>query len=299
MRSSSLSSISVIILLTGSTAGGYFYNFCVDKKVIDKKTNKCQMVIGLFDYHDKAHPVNKDQRDYLNVLLKKCVAMKAKLIVEDLSSVNNEGRMIYAHCSANSSQGILGQLASKARALGVMVDNVEYRYCRVAGIGPLLNNLTLNPHSVKSAGVIAAGSLYDEVINEIEKIKKYDDGKVLNNIYKRTLADVLRDLSHCAFDAHKKRTIACYCSNLGRTQYRQELERLCIFDSALIDMNIMHSIVSAPDAPIIFVVAGGSHIEHVSSILKRIGYKTVFASSQSPYNIPLPIDVSILDKFIP
>jgi hypothetical protein len=306
--------IVALMAISCGTGFGYFYNLAVDKKVMDKQPHRGQVIIGLADFHNKTHPANKSQRVYLDSLLKKCVALKGKLIVEDLSSVNNEGRMICCNYGVNSCEGVLGQLASKARALGVLVDNVEYRYCRVAGIGPLLNNIQSNPHSFKSSAAITTASLHKEVVDEIDKIKKYNDGKVLNGMYQRTLADVHRDLSKIAFNAQHKSTVAHYCSNLQRKQYRQELEKLCIFDSALIDMNIMHSIASCPEAPFIFVIAGGSHIEQVSAMLKKIGYESIFAMSQpacpvikkvvnsgsdaSSDIVPQPLDITIIDKFI-
>jgi len=285
-------------------------------KRVNKQTNKVQFVIGLADFHDKTHPANKVQRIYIDdSLLKKCVAVKGKLIIEDLSSINNDGRMNCCNYAVNSCEGVLGQLANKARECGIDVDNVEYRYCRVAGIGPLLSNIQASPYSFKSTMAISTAMLYKEVADEIEKIKHYDDGKILNAIYKYTLTAVCNVLSKIAFNiAQQQSTIAHYCSGLQRKEYKQELEKLCIFDSALIDMKIMHSIVAAPQAAFIFVAAGGSHIEQMRDMLKRMGYELVFAtpqsasttirrvvnagSSSSSENAPQPADITVLDRFI-
>src|SRR5258708_2219223 len=153
----------LLLALTSSVSLGYFYNVCAIRKVMDKKTRKQQLIYCLADYHDKKHPANKSQRIDLDLLLKKCAAIKAKLVVEDLSSINNDGRMICWNYGVNSSEGVLGQLANKARALGIAVDNVEYRYCRVAGIGPLLNDVSVSPHACKSAATISTASLHKEI----------------------------------------------------------------------------------------------------------------------------------------
>jgi hypothetical protein len=283
---------------------GYFYQVAI-------AADEQQLVICLGDYHLKSHPANKYQRLYIEALLKRCVGKKVKFIVEDLSSVNNDGRMVCCNFGINCSEGVLGQLANKARALGIAVDNVEYRYCRVAGIGPLLNNLKAHPHDVRSSATIVLGALYKEVLDEIEKIKKYNDGKVLNNFYKRAIASVHAALLKTGFN--NTITVAQYCAQLPHKQYRQELEKLCIFDSALIDMNIMHSIARS-DTEIIFVVAGGSHIEQVHAMLQKMGHtsllKTAVVTAPTVKKVlnsdstdisaethPEPIDVAIIEQY--
>src|SRR3990172_6052959 len=285
-------SIVIMALLLCNNVFGYFYHGCVAKKTIHKHT---QYIILLADYHDKTHPANKNQRMHLELLLKRCAGLKGKLVVEDLSSMNNDGRMICCNYGINCSEGMLGQLAHKARELGIAVDNVEFRYCRVAGIGPLLNNIQANPFSLRSSATITALSLHNEVIDELEKIKKYDDGKQLNKVYRKTVAAVRDMLVKMRLCADQKCTVAHYCAQLQPKRYRQELEKLCIFDSSLIDMNILHSIVTCPTTPFIFVVAGGSHVEQVIAVLKCIGYEIIFATPLE--KVPRPIDISVLDTF--
>jgi len=300
------SSILIAVVLLTNNTFGYFYHGRVMKRA---KGGRQQYIILLCDYHDKVHPANKTQRVLLEQFLQRCAIAKGKLIVEDLSSVNNDGRMICCNYGINSCEGVLGHLANKARELGICVDNVEYRYCRVAGIGPLLNNIRSNPHSFRSSTAITTIALYQEVLDEIEKIKKYDDGKKLNAFYKRTITEVCGMLSKMGLHTtHKKNTIAHYCSTLESGNYRQQLENLCIFDSALIDLNIMHSIASC-DRSLILVVAGGSHIEQVSKLLQKMGYQSLFTTSISSSKktihsdsasetCPQPIDISVLDTFI-
>lgn len=303
----------IIILLSGRASFGYIYQLTTSGKIIDKRTQQRQLVVCLGDYHFKSHPANKDQKIYVEQLIRRCTGKKVKFIVEDLSSVNNDGRMICCNFGINCSEGVLGQLANKARSLGVAVDNIEYRYCRVAGIGPLLNNIKAHPQSFRSSSTIFMTSLYKEVIDEIEKIKKYDDGKLLNDTYRRAVHLVHGALSK--MDFNNKKSVAEYCIQLQRKQYRQELEKLCIFDSALIDMNIIHSIVASPDVPLIFVFAGGSHIEQVSSLLQKMGYESLLKTSVTSKPVvtkalnsdsssaltelhPEPIDMKIIDQFM-
>lgn len=282
----------IMLLLIANNSFGYFYYALVKKGI--NKNGLLQCIILLADYHDKAHRANKDQRTYLESLLKKYRKHNVKLIVEDLSSVNNDGRMICCNFGINCTDGVLSHLANKARSLGIAVDNVEYRYCRVAGIGPLINNTDIDPHSFRSSCGITLFSLYKEIIDEMEKIKKYNDGKKLNDYYKRAIRHVRAHLSKMNIDDidHNK-TVAHYCAQLRSSTYRKKLENLCIFDSALIDSNVMHSIMCC-DMPIIFVVAGGSHIVQVNKLLEKMSYESVFVVSS---NNQEPIDITVLDRF--
>ncbi|HSC25255.1 MAG TPA: hypothetical protein VLB80_03515 [Candidatus Babeliales bacterium] len=299
------------LLFSYNISISYSYHLCVVRNVTNTNNNQ-QLIICVGDYHFKNHPANKSQRIYIESLLQK-YSRKSKLVVEDVGSINNDGRMVCCNFGINCPNGLLGQLANTARSLGVVVDNVEYRYCRVAGVGPLLNNINVNPHSFRSSATISTLALHKEVSDEIEKIKKYDDGKFLNGLYKRTVAAVHAAL--LKIDFNKKLTVADYCLQLPHKDYRIQLETLCIFDSALIDMNIMHSIIACSEVPLIFVVAGGSHIEHVSSLLMRMGCDVLFtttapslpairkvlnsgSAADSSDIYPAAIDISIIDKFI-
>lgn len=284
----------IIVLFCYRDSFGYFYHLCVIKKTTP--AGLTQYIVLLADYHDKNHQANNEQRAYFESLLERNRNKKIKLIIEDLSSVNNDGRMICCQYGIKCGQGVLGYLAHKARSFGILVDNVEYRYCRVVGIGPLINNIDTDPHSFKSS-CIPLGLLYKEIINEIEKIKKYDDGKKFNAFYRNILADINNKLSsmHLAEDINQKKTVAHHCVQLRRKKYREELEKLCIFDSGLIDINILHSIACC-DIPIIFVLAGGSHIEQVKSILRKNEYEEIFSTpSDRAFE---PIDISLLNKIL-
>jgi len=294
---------------------GYVYQLSVMKKVINSQTNDTQIIIGIGDYHDKNHPANADQRSYIESMIKKC--KNGKLIVEDLSSVNNDGRGMCCSYIINARGGILGKLADVVRADSGDVDNVEYRYCRVAALGPLLNNVQAEPSRIASTSMISLTSLAQEVSNEIERVKRYDDGVVLNALYKRTALEVAKAFKQLRLDETKYTTVADYCSNVSKKNYSKELEKICIFDSPIIDMKILHSIVSSPDKSVIVVAAGGSHIEKVNTLLAMLGYKKIVAPSgdflkyhavesalgsegkkTDSLATPPALDMHILDQFI-
>jgi hypothetical protein len=303
-----------LLFLCSSHNFSYFYQASVADGFTEKQSQK-QCIVYLYDYHLKTHPANKAQRVYLDTLLKRCAALKGKLIVEDLSSVNNDGRMICCNFGINSEDGVLAKLANKARSMGISVDNIEYRYCRVAAVGPLLSNIKANPQTFRSSATIKSASLYKEIMGEVDKIKKYDDGKQLNSLYKRTIALVSTALSKMKLN--NQESVADYCKKLKSKDYRQELEKLCIFDSALIDMNIIHALAQCTHEPLILVIAGGSHIDQVIKFIEPMGgkivlktapstssaLKKVFNSADSATSFtdthPQPLDMRVLDKFIP
>src|SRR5438105_7857752 len=86
-------SFILMILVVANNSFGYFYRLRVVKKYAHSQ-NVSQYIVLLADYHDKKHPVNNDQRIYFESLLQKYSDQKIKLIIEDLSSVNNDGRMV-------------------------------------------------------------------------------------------------------------------------------------------------------------------------------------------------------------
>ena len=64
-------------------------------------------------------------------------------------------------------------------------------------------------------------------------------------------------------------------------------------------MNIIHTIVSCAGESVIVVIAGGSHIQQVNTLLKRIGYKSVMKKKSAEDIYPAPVNVAIIEKFIP
>jgi len=243
------------------------------EKAVDSASSKPQIVIGISDYHDKDHPANADQRAYLESILKRHDVANIKLIVEDLSSVNNNGRGVCCSYIISARGGLLGKLADTARGYSLDVDNIEYRFCRVAGVGPLINKEYERPYDSASTAAIPMDALCKEVLDELKHIADYNDGIRINAEYKRIIDEVTKAFYSLKLDQVKGMSIADYCARFNKDTYKKSLERLCVFDSSLIDAKIIHSIVSS-DKPIIIVAGGGSHIDNVNTFLASIrGYK--------------------------
>ena len=196
----------------------------------------------------------------------------------------------------NAYGGVLGTLADIARLQSVDVDNVEYRFCRVAGIGPLLNNPQSRPYEFASAVSIKMDSLYKEVSEELERVSRYDDGKRANAWYKPLITEVKKSFNQLKLDPVMKQTVAHYCASIFKNNYVKQLEKLCIFDSPLIDIKIMHSILSSPDKSMIIVAAGGSHIEKMNEFLASMGYKKIIVPKSFYHHTNIDTTVSARNK---
>ena len=301
--------------MTSLSCLAYIYQIHVLRRW-DKKHNYYQYVIGLSDFHDKSHAINKQHRYYLERRLLD-YQRSTKVIVEDLSSTNNNGRRTCGRYTINSRGGVLGGLASVLKRSGVDVENIEYRYCRVVSLGPLINNIHARVDSFPSSNTLYIDALYREVMREIDSIRSYADGRVLNSRYKRTISGVMRALRRLRLDRYQKMSIAEYCIKCTKSSNRLDvLQRLCTFDSDLLDVKLVHSVIVAQNRRHVFAIAGGTHIKHACTLLKHAGYKMVFVSklaSQCEYDLskclgshivenvfcvkPEPVDISIITKF--
>ncbi len=301
--------------MTSLSCLAYIYQVHVLRRW-DKKHNHYQYFIGLSDFHDKSHAINKQHRYYLEHRLLDD-RRSTKVIVEDLSSTNNNGRRTCDCYAINSRGGVLGGLASVLKRSGVDVDNIEYRYCRVVSLGPLINNIHAQVDSFSSSNTLHIDALYGEVMREIDSIRSYADGRVLNSRYKRTISGVMRALRRLRLDRYQKMSIAEYCAKCIKSSNRLDvLQKLCTFDSGLLDVKLVHSVIAAQNKSHVFAIAGGTHIKHACALLKHAGYETVFVSkltSQCKCDLsrclgshivedvicvnPEPIDISIIAKF--
>lgn len=278
--------------------------------------NKKQNVIGCSDYHEKGHISNGGHRHHIEHLFTRTNAAETKFVVEDLASSNDEGRRSCLSYAIGSQESVLGGIADVARKKGCDVANIEYRYCRVTGVGPLLNNVDKKSGLCTSCNSLTMDLLYQEVLHEMDMIKKYDDGKILNDVYRKAIQEVSLALKRLHLNYYKTFSLVDYCNQMSKGKYSDTLQNLCIFDSALVDMKIVHSIVSSQNKSTIIVVAGGTHIDNAFALLARVGYETVgetqvvFSGQQviksslgsqvnsSDEVAPLPVDISMIDTFI-
>jgi hypothetical protein len=246
--------------------------------ILQPTNNKEQYILCLSDFHDKTHPATHPQQKYLDTLLDQLVKKNAYVLVEDLSSPNTKsGATGCGSFSVDSRGGILGGLSATCKQKQIPVENVEYRFCRVAAFGPVLNNPNKSPNSLESANKITVDAIVTEIKQAIARVQLFRDGPNLQKHYDQSINTIFNDLTQLQLTDKLRVKVADYLTQQTTSQTRPDaLKRLLTFDSGLLDMSFVHAIVQAHDKKIILLVAGGAHINNVCELLEKIGYKRIY-----------------------
>jgi hypothetical protein len=308
----------IFMLLLGYSLQGYIYELKVLRRW-DDAHKRYQYFIGLSDFHDKTHVANKQQRDFLTNLFKRCAEQNPKIIVEDISSHGAQGRMTCGRFYVDSHGGILGGLTKVCQSCGIQdVDNIEYRYCRVTSLGPIINNVHTDLKSIPSSANITVNALLQEVDAMISEIKEYDDGDHFNKYYHNMLAGIKKEVQQLKLSEYEQLSVADYLHHNQSGKDRFEfVKKLLTFDSALLDAKMIHHINGCTDSATIIGIAGGAHIARVSDELEKAGYELIYSSKvtmmreSDPRKCigctmvdgtsclkPRPIDISIINRYI-
>jgi hypothetical protein len=313
MNYRAMGSLLLLSLFTGNYA--FIYEIKVLRKW-DANRQKYHYFIGLSDFHDKNNHSGSSQLNKLEQLLAGLDKKNNKIVVEDLSSQNAQGRKQCGHFFINSRGGILGGLTDKTKGMGLDVDNIEFRYCRVSSLGPVLNNLGGNLEDCPSAMQVKISALIDEITHEIQEINRYSDGYALNKIYDTSVKEVIKAIKLLRLDEAQNLTVAQYLARHSHNQNRLELlKKLLTFDSCLLDIKIAHAAMQANNKDRMIAIAGGAHIARVCELLTTQGYtatdstKITFAREHDLQKClgshvvegafcvkPEPIDLSLFEK---
>lgn len=257
--------------------------FIYEVKVLKKKNqsnNAYQYFIGCSDFHDKIHAANGQQLKKIEQMLGSCNKQSTKVLVEDLSSPNNNGCSSCGRFFINSRGGVLGGLAATCGSMGLDFSNLEFRYCRVTTLGPVLNNLKANMQDLAPVATIGISMLQNEVLTNIKEIQAYNDGSQLNKLYGQLIAGIIKKMKTLHLDKADDLTVAQFLAK--HTDQKQRLDfikQLLTFDSELLDMKMVHAIVHSPNKAKIVAIAGGSHIAKTAEMLEKIGYEKVSTTS--------------------
>ena len=253
----------------------FIYDIQVLKKW-DKARGRYHYFIGCSDFHDKKHQSTKSQRKDIDAFISSLDVRNTKVILEDLSSKNTQNRKTCGRFMVNSRGGILGGLSDKCHNLGLEVANVEFRYCRVTSLGPVLNNLRKELRDFPSVREIKVATMVKEIDSVVQEIRKYDDGISLKRQYDQLIRKVLPEVKALHMRQHPNHTIAEYlvAHSKGKTRLGL-LKRLFTFDSALLDARLAHEVHNAKGKKYVVAFAGGAHINKVGQMLEKIGYERV------------------------
>jgi hypothetical protein len=267
-----------LILLNLLTATGSFA-FIYEVKVLrkwDSRQRKYLYFIGLSDFHDKTHPINKDHLAQIERILQSTDRSISKVLIEDLSTANASGKQACGRFFVNSRGGVLGGLAQTTQNMGHETDNVEFRYCRVTSLGPVLNNIGEDVERFPSVTSTPMAVLTQEIADVIKEITAYNDGPGLKVLYDSSIQEIRRNLNKLHFDQDDHGSVAQYLKKHSTQANRMDLLKLLLtFDSGLLDLKMVHSVVNAPEKSKVIAIAGGAHISRACEILQKIGYEPV------------------------
>jgi hypothetical protein len=271
-------------LLIYATNSAFIYDISVLRKWIPNKSSY-HYFIGLSDFHDRTAPENAQQREHVLELLRQCNPEATKIIIEDLSSQNDQGDFGCQNFLLQSKVGLLAGMAYACKSYGLDVNNIEYRYCRVISLAPILH--TTNKNALGNSGMnydITIDALHNEVYKAMHTIKAqclHDSS--LRTLAKKTINLVKRELKEFKLEQSMCKPVVnyvtdCAASGSGKLVL---IKKMLTFDSCLIDIKLLEAVLASQNKKKSIAIAGGTHIDHVKELLVALGYEVVHHMSPS------------------
>jgi len=261
-----------------SGSNAFIYEVKVLKKW-DATRKRYHYFTGCSDFHDKHHDATPSQMAAIGQLLKQMPRKETKIIVEDLSTENHCGRKACGRFFLNSRGGILGGLTQTCKAQHLNVDNIEYRYCRVIALGPLLHNLNAELSTIPSLKGVRVSDIMHEIQTTVDHIKQYNDGSTLKQWYAQNLKELATHIQRLKMEQYKDISMAEYVARHTTHATRLKmLKYLLTFDSDLLNVLMVHYVQAAADKEHVLAFAGGTHIARVVDKLKTLGYQEVYST---------------------
>lgn len=294
-------------------------SYSYDIKVLKKWQPPLQCYhywIGVCDFHDKAHPANSIQRKKIEDTLPSSNVNDILVIVEDLSSCNDSGRNGCGPYYINSRTGILAGLGGFCKDHHIPVCNVEYRYCRVVALGPVINNISADPALFPSTKKMTVASLLQEIEHAFMQLLLGNPHTALCTACNEKAKNVQSTIKklHLSHDHHK--TIAEFLTDRTTPLNRLDMVKtLLTFDGIFIGLKIADASLKADSKKKVIVFAGGTHINEAYELLQKVGgYEPVTASdiqSGTPINKaistnasehylskPQPVSLELLEHYL-
>jgi rhodanese-related sulfurtransferase len=304
------------LFLTTSFNYGYIYQIHVLRTWVHAH-NDYQYVIALGDWHDKKTTATHTQRAYLEHLITCCDAQNTHIIVEDLSS-NNCGRN--SNCGKhilNTRGGILGGFAQLCHTNNISVENVEYRYCRVASLGPALRASSIDAPAHHITSSMRMSAITQEITNAVEELRSNKNPHI-NTIIDTITQETDEKMEQLNLNNQPSHTVHEYLQTHATQDTKQQLlNNLLVFDSALMDAKIVENVLNNTEKTTIIILAGGTHAQRAAQLLQKLDYELVYSSTIKhikEYNLtncagsaiskgrfcyrPQPINIHCIEKYI-
>lgn len=274
----------------------HIVSYGYDVKVLKKwqPTLKCnQYWVGVCDFHDKTHPSNTLQRKKIEDTLPNTNKNDVLVIVEDLSSCNDAGRSGCGPYYINSKTGILAGLGGFCKDHHIPVCNVEYRYCRVVALGPVINNISADPNLFPSTKKMTVSSLLHEIEHAYTHLLLGNPHSLLCSACNEKAKHVQGTIKklHLSNDHHK--TIAEFLIDRTTPLNRLDMVKtLLTFDGIFIGLKIADASMKADSKKKIIVFAGGTHINEAYELLQKVGGYVPVTASDMHTGTPLSKAIS-------
>lgn len=305
----------VLLVLFCTQMHAYLY----DVKVLRKWQPKCNRYhywVGCCDFHDKLHKHNSVQRKKIEDWLPGYNPDHLLVLVEDLSSTNDAGKLGCGSYFINSRAGILAGLGSYCKTAGVPVQNVEYRYCRVVALGPVINNIHADPHSISSAKKMTVTHLTHEIEQAYNDLLLGSTSTEFKNMLVAKAATLHKGVEKFKNTSTSTTTIAEYLHKNTTAWNRLEIvKNMLTFDGILLGFKLVDATLKAENKEKVIAFAGGTHINEAYELLQKIGgYEPIIDTKSangtdpvakaintgaSPLNKkPEPISLELLEHYI-
>lgn len=304
----------VLLLMFFMQAQAYLY----DVKVLRKWQPQCSRYhywVGCCDFHDKLHKQNSVQRKKIEEWLPGYNPDHVLVLVEDLSSTNDAGRLGCGSFFINSRMGILAGLGNYCKTNHIPVQNVEYRYCRVVALGPVINNIHADPHSLPSAKKMTIAELTQEIEQTYNDLLLSSTSSEFKNMLKNKTVNLHKGIEKLQSTAYAQASIADYLRNNTTVWNRLEVvKNMLTFDGILLGFKLVDATLKNENKEKVIAFAGGTHINEAYEMLQKIGgyeplidsksangadvAKAINTGSQPLNKKPEPISLDLLEHYI-
>lgn len=261
----------VLLLMVCTQMHAYLY----DVKVLRKWQPKCNRYhywVGCCDFHDKTHKHNSVQRKKIEEWLPGYNPDHLLVLVEDLSSTNDAGKLGCGSYFINSRAGILAGLGSYCKTAHIPVQNVEYRYCRVVALGPVINNIHADPHSLPSAKKMTLAHLTQEIEQAYNDLLLSATSNEFKNMLSSKTATLHKGVEKLKGASSTYTTMADYLHSNTTVWNRLEIvKNMLTFDGILLGFKLVDATLKAENKEKIIAFAGGTHINEAYELLQKVG----------------------------
>lgn len=301
-------------------SGAYLYK---DKEVYvlrkwSSERQRYRYWVGFCDFHDKTHKANQIQRKKIEELLAQRNPDLFHVQVEDLSSPNDEGKAGFGSFYINSHAGILAGLATFCRDHDIPVQNVEYRYCRVISLGPVISNIAMDATLFPSTKRILVTHLLQEIEQTYTQLWMNNENTLFRTLLRQHFQEIMHYAKKVGLTGSQHTSVAEYINSFTLPAQRLDMvKNMLTFDGILIGFKLVDGVVKLPEKDLIVSFAGGTHIAQEFVLLQKIdgweplhkmehsgskGSASVLEGIAAPtfgYNTkPAPLSVELIEHYL-